>query len=763
MVEPGANPSPIAISFPGTRRLTADKFGDLVLASSVGDLTLRKPVAYQEVEGHRQPVEARFVLEADHIRFQLGNYDRSRELIIDPQLSYASYVGGNGDDESFGIAVDSSGNSYITGESDSTSGFPGGNPSLGGFDAFVVKINSDGSAGYTTFVGGSGDDLGSAIAVDAGGAVYVAGITTSTDFPVSSGAPQPASGGGGSCTTGNGTGTCTDGFVFKLDNTGASSYSTYLGGTNDDGGFGIAVDGSGNAYVTGYTFSSDFPLMNPAYSALNNGVPSNPVFEDAFVSEINATGTAWVYSTYLGGQDNEFGNSIAVDSAGDAFVTGATSSIDFPHTAGAYKTTCGTDASCNAGSGLIFSDAFVTELPAGGGPGTGPTYSTYLGGSSDDFGLGIAVDTTGNAYVTGQTTDDNLLTATGDFPVTAGAFQLNYGGGSGNAGAGGNAFVTELNSAGTALVYSSYLGGSTSDVGFGIIVDTSNNAYVTGSTLSSDFPTNGGFQTTLNGTSDAFVSEVASGGGSLVYSSYLGGAGDENYNSTNATFMGGAVALDSSVGVHLAGTTTSSSGFPVTLGTVVQSAFGGAPFDAFAAIVLSSTAPDFTITATPLSPSSVAPGSSATSTVTITPLNAYAGTVNVTCSVSGTGSPLPACSMTNSTTLTVTTTGAAAAMYHSSGFLYAMWLPVVGLSLVGMQFTANGTCRKRLMGFLLLGLIMAALFFLPACGGSSSSGGGGGGGCTGCTPAGSYTVTVIGTDSVNANLAHSAALSLTVN
>ena len=771
IVAPGANPSPIAVSFPGAHRLATDKLGNLVLASSVGDLTLHKPVAYQEHDGLRQTVDARFVLQADHVRFDLGNYDHNRELVIDPQLSYASYLGGNGDDEGFGIAADSNGNSYITGESNSTAGFPGVSPSFGGFDAFVVKINADGSLGYTTLVGGSGDDLAGAITVDTNGAVYVAGITTSTDFPTSPGAPQTTSGGGGSCTTGNGSGTCTDGFAFKLDTTGATVYSTYIAGTNDDGAFGIAVDGAGNAYVTGFTFSSDFPLANAAYPVLNNNVASNPVFEDGFVTEINAAGTAWVYSTYLGGKDNDFGNGITVDSAGDAFVTGATSSTDFPVTSGAYKTTCGTDGSCNTGSGNIFTDVFVTEIPAGGGQLAGATYSTYIGGSSDEFGLGIALDTSGNAYVTGQTTDDNLAAATGDFPVTTGAFQQNYGGGSGNANASGNAFVTKLNSNGTALVYSSYLGGSTSDAGFGIALDSANDAYVTGSTMSSDFPANNGFQTALGGTSDAFVTEVSSNGGSLIYSSYLGGTGDENFDATTNTFIGAAIAVDSSNNVHLAGTTTSSSDFPVS-GTAVQPSYGGDPFDAFAATVLSTTAPEFTIAAT--TPAAVSAGTSGSSTVTLTAVNGYALPVNLACSVSGGGTPAPACGTSSfspnpltpsasgaTSNLTITTTGASAALYRPSSIFYAMWLPIVGLSLVGIRCTSPLRRKKKLLGFLLLGLIMAALFFLPACGGSSNNGGGGGG-CTGCTPAGNYTVTVTGTDSNN-QFTHAVDLGLTVN
>jgi len=773
VVAPNASPAPITLSLAGTERMATDESGNLVLTLPGGNLTLHKPVAYQQGSGTRQTVEARFVLKANNqVGFEIGIYDRTRELVIDPSLSYATYIGGNGDDEAYGIAVDGSGNSYVTGESDSTSGFPGSDPSKGGFDAFVVKINADGSRGYTTFVGGSGDDLGSGIGVNSTtGAVYVAGITSSTDLPTTSGAPQSASGSsaGSTCTTGNGSGPCLDAFVFELSSSGAPAYVTYLGGNNDDGAFAIAVDGSGNAYVTGFTFSSNFPLQSALYTVLNNNVLSNPPFEDAFVTEVNSTGTALVYSTYLGGQNNDFGAGIAVDSSGDAFVTGATTSIDFPLSTGAYQIICGTDGTCNAGSGLIFSDVFVTELATGGGA---LSYSTYLGGSSDDTGLAIAVDGSGSIYVTGQTTDDNLNVATGDFPIVGG-FNSNYG--NGNANAGGNAFVSKLNPAGhgaSDLAYSSYLGGSTSDAGLGIAVDqTSNQAYITGSTLSVDFPQSGGFQTTLNGNSDAFVTQVAANGASLGYSSYLGGAGDENFDSSNSSFLGGAIVLDSSAHVFVTGTTTSSSGFPIA-GAPLQSTYGGNPFDAFAAIVTSTTSPDFTTSASALSPATVSPGGNATSTVTVTALNGYTNTVNLTCSVSGGGSPAPTCSLNGTSTsgggtstLTVTTTGASGAMVRPSKFFYAMWLPIAGMSLVGMSFSSARSRRKKLLGFLMVGMVMAALFLMPACGGSSSSGGGGGGGggCTGCTPAGSYTVTITGTGTDAATTTHSTTVILTVN
>jgi len=773
IVAPNASLAPIGLSFAGCQHMTTDDSGNLVLALPVGNLTLHKPVAYQQRDGVRQPVDARFVLKArNQVGFEIGAYDRSRELVIDPSLSYATYIGGDTDDEGYGIAVDNAGNSYVTGESDSASGFPGGNPPSAGadYDSFVVKIKADGTLGYTTFVGGSGDDLGSGIAVNGTtGAVYVGGITTSTDLPTTTGAPQSTSGSpaGMDCVTGNSTtpAPCTDAFVFELSPTGAVVYVTYLGGNNDDGAFAVALDGSGNAYVTGFTYSSNFPLQSALYAILNNNVLSSPPFGDAFVAEVNPTGTALVYSTYLGGENDDFGSGIAVDSSGNAFVTGSTASVDFPFTTGAYQTACGTDGLCNAGSGLIFSDVFVTELAAGGGS---LSYSTYLGGSSDDEGLAIALDGSGNIYVTGQTTDDN--TNVGDFPIVGG-FETMYG--NNNNTASSNAFVSELAPLGNGtsdLLYSSYLGGSTADVGLGIAVDSVGNAYVTGSTLSTDFPSGGGFQTSLNGNSDAFVTEVAAGGASLAYSSYLGGPGDENFDSMNSAFLGGEVAFGPAPSnqLFIAGT-TSATGFPVTSGAL-QTTFGGAPFDAFAAIV----PPDFTISAS--TPAAVSPGSSGSSTVILTSTNNYTSKVNLTCSVTGSGSPLPSCSATSfspaspitptasgaTSALTITTTGASGALFRPRQFFYAMWLPIAGLSLAGMGFSSARSRRKRLLGFLMIGMVMTALFLMPACGGGSSStpppvt-------CTGCTPAGSYTVTITGTGTDTNTTKHATTVTLTVN
>ncbi len=652
IVAPGADPNPISVSFNGASRTSTDEAGNLALTTAVGDLMLHKPVAYQEHDGIRTPVEAKFVLQSNHVRFELGSYDRNRQLVIDPQLSYASYLGGNAEDAGFGVAVDGSLSSYVTGHSNSTSGFPGGNPSNGGFDAFVLKINADGSRGYTTFVGGSGDELGTSIAVESAGAAYVAGITTSTDFPATGGAQSTAGSPSGSTCPGGGSGSgpCTDAFAFKLDATGALVYGTYLGGNDFDDAYGIAIDGSGHAYVTGDTYSANFPTANALFASLNNGAGVNGS-SDGFAAEISADGSSFVYSTYLGGTLTDASNAIAVDSSGNAYVAGETFSPDFDVT---NSSVCGTDGNCNFDGSFYYFDAFVTKISP---LGASIAYSTFLGGSSDDSAFGIAIDGADNVYITGYTTDDNPAAATGDFPVTGGVFQQNYGGGSGNANAGSNGFVAKIIPSTNTLSYSSYLGGSTADVGIGIGVDSSNpaNAYITGTTLSTDFPVVGSFQATLSGNSDAFVSEVNPTATGLTYSSYLGGTGDENFDASNSSFYGGAIAVEATSGtVHLTGSTTSSAGFPVTAGTAIQSSYGGSPFDAFAAIVSSATAPDFTIAAT--TPAAVAPGSSGSSTVTLTALNGYALPVNLGCSVSGSGSPAPACSASSFATNPVTPT-----------------------------------------------------------------------------------------------------------
>jgi hypothetical protein len=518
VVAPGANPHAILLAFDGARSVSFDRAGNLVLHTSGGDVVEHAPVVYQEVNGQRQMVAGRYVLAGNHqVGFQVGRYDHSKPLVIDPTLSYSTYLGGRANDRGSAIAVDNSGNAYITGFTGS-SNFPTKGAiqpsSAGGDDVFVTKLNSTGTAlVYSTYLGGSNSDVGNGIAVDGAGNAYVTGSTTSANFPTKNPIQAHLNG-------------SEDAFVLTLNPAGtALVYSTYLGGSNSDAGNGIAVDGAGNAYVTGTTSSTDFPTTPGAYQAANPGT------NDAFVAQVNATGASLVYGTYLGGDFGAHGLGIAVDTSGNAYVTGNTASTNFA-TAGAYQT-------INAGG----NDAFVAKLNAAG---SARVYATYLGGSGDDRGLGIAVDASGNAYVTGSTASSN-------FP-TLNAYQSVYGGN-------GDVFVTKFNAGGSALLYSTYMGGNGADDSSGnggaLAVDSSGNIYVTGFTSSPNFPTLNAFQPTYGGSGDAFVAKFNpsnSGTASLVYSSYLGGSDGA---------FGFGIAVDGLGNAYLTGE-TGSHDFPTT-------------------------------------------------------------------------------------------------------------------------------------------------------------------------------------------------------
>src|SRR5258706_829084 len=519
VVAPGADPKKIVLGFKGTDKLEIDAEGDLVLHASGGDVRQHKPIIYQEIDRVRQEIDGRYVIKSGkRVGLQLAAYDTSRPLIVDPVLSYSTFLGGGGNDIARSVAADSDGNAYVTGQTTSLN-FPttsGAFQTVRGFgnDVFVTKLNPSGSAlVYSSYLGGNDFDTGNAISIDANGNAYVTGTTKSADFPTTPGAFQPALGIG-------------FGFVTKLDATGSTLvYSTYLGAGAQ--GAGIAVDAQGNAYVTGQTGSAMFPTTPGAFQPVFGGGPV-----DAFVMKLNADGSALVYSTYLGGSNVEVGGGIAVDTGGNAYVTGGTDSTNFPTTPEAFQT--------DPGSG------FVTKLDP---TGSSLVYSTYLNASSG----AIAVDAQGNAYVTG--------TASTDFQTTPGAFQPVLAGSF-------DAFVAKLNPPGSGLVYSTYLGGTNEDHGNGIAVNAAGNAYVTGYTSSSNFPTTpDAAQPALAGTEDVFVTILNTAGSAPVYSTYLGGViGD----------TGQGIAVDAANNAYVTGGTKSSN-FPTTPGVFQPFFRGGTP------------------------------------------------------------------------------------------------------------------------------------------------------------------------------------------
>jgi beta-propeller repeat-containing protein len=614
VVRPGADPTRIVLGVQGADRLEVDDQGDLLVRTAAGLLRQRKPVIYQEVDGGRKEIPGGYVLRGPHeAGFQVAAYDKSRPLVIDPVLAYSTYLGGSASDRGFGIAVDPAGNAYVTGVT-ASSDFPTTAGAVdttfnGGSDAFVTKLDAAGSMLlYSTYLGGSSVEgdvrsfglVTGGIAVDPAGNAYVTGVTASSDFPTTAGAVDTSFNGG------------SDTFVTKLDAAGSMLlYSTYLGDSGSDVGFGIAVDPAGNAYVTGQTDSFNFPTTPGSFDTSLSGV------HDAFVTKLNVSGSALVYSTYLGGSVGEAANAIALDAAGSAYVTGVTTSGDFPTTAGAVDTTFAGGCIAIFGCG----DAFVTKLdPAG----SAPVYSTFLGGSSFDQGLGIAVDPAGNAYVTGDTFSS-------DFATTAGAVDTTCGTDGTCNGTLRDAFVTKLDPGGSMLLYSTYLGASRADLGFGIAVDLAGNAYVTGLTSSSDFPTTAGaVDTTFNGGFfDVFVTKLDPGGSMLLYSTYLGGSGSDE---------GLGIAVDPAGNAYVTGDTTSS--FPTTPGAV-DTTFNGS-VDAFVTKLMEPTVGAPTILA--LSPAAdtnpVGTNHTVTATVTDAAGNAVPGVVvrfSVTGSVSASG------------------------------------------------------------------------------------------------------------------------------
>lgn len=519
--------SSIRLHWAGADSLEIDDTGNLLVHHALGTLTDLCPIAYQEIDGEREPVGCAYRLFGNYeLGFELtGSYLENIPLIIDPILTYATYLGGSLTDEARGIAVDTEGCAYVTGTTASV-GFPVTPGAFqttagGGGDAFVAKFTSNGgSLIYSTYLGGSGDDVANSISLDTQECAYVTGQTSSTDFPITPNAFQATVG---------------SIFVTKLAPDGGSLiYSTYLGNAVNGYGNGIAVDSQNHAYVTGSTLDDNFPVTPGAFQTTKLFV-----LVTGFITKFSTDGGSLIYSTYLGGTRQDIMNDIAVDAQGYAYITGWTSSPDFPVTPGVFQTN------------FIAGTAFVTKLALDGGS---LIYSTFLSGRISTYGQHISVDSLGNAYITGFVLGNG-------FPVTPGAFQSTYGGGS------ADAFVSKLSPGGDSLLASTYLGGAGYDFNYGCTSDMQGHIYVTGYTTSPNFPlTPEVIPSVLEEGSNIYISIFSADLTKLLVSYRLGSG------------IGYSIATGLEGAVYVTGQTTSAE-FPATPGAF-QTTLNGAS-DAF--------------------------------------------------------------------------------------------------------------------------------------------------------------------------------------
>jgi hypothetical protein len=537
VVAPGADAAQIRLRFEGQRRLSIDQAGELVLELPDGELRQQRARVYQDLRGGRRFVASRYAVDPDgSVRIVLGEYDRTRPLVVDPVVVYADYIGGSFGEVGQGVDVDASGAAYVAGMTNSPDfpTTPGAYDTVyqgaqGRNEAFVAKISPDGTTlVYSTFLGTTDSTQAFGLAVDGSGSAYVAG-TTGVNYPTTPGAFDRTS---GQC------------FVTKLSADGSSLvYSTFL---NAIWIRAIAVDAAGSAYVTGSAPPTGFPTTPGAFDTTSNG------FADAFVTKFAPDGGSLAYSTLLGGTGEDEGFSIALDQSGNAYVAGTALSANFPVSMGAFDTTYnGTDS-----GNVPYGDAFVTKVNA-----TGATlgFSTYLGGSDEDVAFGIAVDAEGHPVVAGRTE------STG-FPTTPGAFDTTYNPGDGQPGNGpGDAFVTKLGSDGGTLAFSTYLGSSRSDTARAVALDPDGTVYVVGETYGSDFPVTPGAPPIPEQPSggiesrDTFITRLAADAVSLLYSTIFGESGDDDTANAIAIDAEGAIYLTGYEGIN----TTLPSGFGV--------------------------------------------------------------------------------------------------------------------------------------------------------------------------------------------------------
>ncbi|MDP1727771.1 MAG: SBBP repeat-containing protein [Bacteroidota bacterium] len=529
IIHPGGNHQVIQIKFDGATNASLNAEGNILIETAYGNIEESIPESYQtDNDNSKLKVAASYyTFQASPFTFgiSVGNYDASKTLVIDP---WATYYGGSGYDYGRGIAFDSIGNVVSIGYSTSTSGIATSGAYQtskgGGGDAFIVKFNASGARQWATYYGGSGDEYGQGIAVDGGGNIVITGHTYSTSGIATSGAHQTSNGGNG------------DAFIAKFNASGARQWATYYGGSWTDWGYGIAVDGSGNIAITGYTYSTSGIATSGAYQTSFAGT------YDAFIAKFNASG-ARQWATYYGGGGNESGNGIAVDSSGSIVITGKTESTSGIATSGAYQTSYG-------GGGW---DAFIAKFNASGAR----QWATYYGGSGYDFGYGIAADGSGNIVITGNTASTSGI-------ATSGAYQSSFGGGN-------DAFIAKFNASGV-RGWATYCGGSVSEYGYGIAVDNNGNIAITGYTSSTyGFATSGAYQTSYGGNDDALIAKF-NASGARQWATYYGGS-EFDY--------GYGIAADGSGNIVITGNTASTSG--IATSGAYQTSYGGGFYDAFVA------------------------------------------------------------------------------------------------------------------------------------------------------------------------------------